>query len=200
MLKKLKKAILKHAELRDALEELEEGLEIDHTDSLSTWRTQVLEWEKDPTKPNPYECTGNGMSLHWIFFSVRSEGSSALTVAAIRLELAREEARDLEQLESNMVTGMVHDECTASVLISSGLELEEQQYVTSIQLGHMNAANHGLRCHLGSEKAGLGAHATDNQEATMMQRCNTLQHRIDTWVKLQHLFLPTLAAKHAREV
>lgn len=199
MLKKLKKAILKHAELRDALEELEEGLEIDHTDSLSTWRTQVLEWEKDPTKPNPYERTGNGMSLHWIFFSVRSEGSSALTVAAVRLELAREEARDLERPGSNTVTGMVHDECTASVLISSGLELEEQQYVASVQLGHMNAANHGLRRRLGSEKAGLGAHATDNQEATMTQRCNTLQRRIDTWVKLQHLFLPTLAAERARE-
>lgn len=45
----------------------------------------------------------------------------------------------------------------------------------------------------------MSVHATDNQEANVTQRCNTLQRRIDTWVKLQHLFLPALAAERARE-
>lgn len=53
---------------------------------------------------------------------------SAITVAAIRLELAMEEANELQQ-ESHVV--IVHKDCTASALVSVGLHLEEQQYVHS---------------------------------------------------------------------
>lgn len=66
MFEKLKKGILKRAELRDALEELEEGLQVDHADSLSEWKIRLLEWEKDATKLNPFERTSNSMSLDLI--------------------------------------------------------------------------------------------------------------------------------------
>ena len=49
----------------------------------------------------------------------------AMTIAAVRLELTREEARDLRHPENNIFE--VHEDCTASTLVSSGLELEEQQ-------------------------------------------------------------------------
>ncbi|KAF8124209.1 hypothetical protein EV363DRAFT_1403314 [Boletus edulis] len=114
-----KKAVLKRAELHAALEELKEGLAVDHADLLSTWRMQVLEWERDQTKLNPYERAGNNRSL-------------AMTIA----------------MGSAMVT---HSDCTTSILISAGLELEEQ---------HSNM----LQCH------------------------------IDSWAKLQHLFLPVSPA------
>ncbi|KIK37227.1 hypothetical protein CY34DRAFT_109209 [Suillus luteus UH-Slu-Lm8-n1] len=89
---------------------------------------------------------------------------------SIRLELAREDQAVLQ-------TGTyfaLHEDCTPSVLISTGLELEEQQ-------------------------AGLGVHATDNQEGKTLQRSNTLQWRIKTWVKMQELYMPFLAALRASE-
>ncbi|KAF8433344.1 hypothetical protein L210DRAFT_3507098 [Boletus edulis BED1] len=103
-----------------SLEELKEGLAVDHADLLSTWRMQVLEWERDQTKLNPYERAGN---------NIDSKGSLAMTIAMVRLQLAKEEARDLQRPEgSAMVT---HSDCTTSILISAGLELEEQQYIAS---------------------------------------------------------------------
>ncbi|KAG1853668.1 hypothetical protein F4604DRAFT_1686257 [Suillus subluteus] len=86
-----------------------------------------------------------------------------------RQKLAREDQIDLQ-------TGTclaLHEDCTPSVLISTGLELEEQQ-------------------------AGLGVHATDNQEGKMLQWSNTLQWRINTWVKMQELYMPFHAALHVR--
>ncbi|KAJ8581384.1 hypothetical protein M405DRAFT_868719 [Rhizopogon salebrosus TDB-379] len=36
-------------------------------------------------------------------------------------------------------------------------------------------------------------HATDNQEGKLLQRNNILQRRVDSWVKMQELYMPTLA-------
>ncbi|KAG1720010.1 hypothetical protein EDB19DRAFT_1898572 [Suillus lakei] len=112
--------------------------------TLEQWREQVEAWEHDPAE--------------------------SITMASVQLELAREDQLDLQ-------TGTylaLHDDCTPSVLISTGLELEEQQ-------------------------AGLGVHATDNQEGKMLQQSNTLQWRIDAWVKMQELYMPFLAALCASE-
>lgn len=45
-------------------------------------------------------------------------------MASVRLALAKEDA---EELQSGNVIAL-HDVCSASVLISTGLELEEEQY------------------------------------------------------------------------
>ncbi|KAG1740437.1 uncharacterized protein EDB91DRAFT_1237277 [Suillus paluster] len=75
----------------------------------------------------------------------------ALTMASVRLELAREDQVDLQ-----MGTCLALDkDCTPSVLISTGLELEEQH--------------------------------------------NTLRWRIDTWAKMQELYMPFLTALRASE-
>lgn len=60
LLRKLKTAITKRAEHRDALEQLEKGLLSSKPHALMEWRTQVEDWEKDRTKVNPYEREGNG--------------------------------------------------------------------------------------------------------------------------------------------
>ncbi|KAF8444074.1 hypothetical protein L210DRAFT_3611327 [Boletus edulis BED1] len=159
LLSKLKVAISKQAEFLNALEDLEEGIKSSKSEELTKWRNQVKEWENDRTKPNPYERQGN-----------------PLTMAAVQLELAREEAEDLMRNNSTAL----HDVCSASVLISAGLELEDQQ--------------RRLRC----EKAGLGVHHTDHQESQLILQSNTLQRCIDSWVKLQHLFLPSLASQRAK--
>jgi hypothetical protein len=50
-----------------------------------------------------------------------------------------------------------------------------------------------------ADRTGLGVHASDNQEGKFLQRNNTLQCRIDTWTKLQELYMPSLAALHVSE-
>ncbi|KAG0692184.1 hypothetical protein DFH29DRAFT_882909 [Suillus ampliporus] len=72
---------------------------------------------------------------------------NALTMASVQLELAREDRVDLQ-----MGTCLALDEdCTPSVLISTGLELEEQQW------------------RMKADRAGLGVHTTDGQEGKMLQ-------------------------------
>ncbi|KAG2053534.1 hypothetical protein BDR06DRAFT_997114, partial [Suillus hirtellus] len=95
-------------------------------------------------------------------------------MASVRLELAKED-------ESDLRTGTclaLHEDCTPSVLISTGLELEEQQQ------------------RMKANRAGLRVHATDNQEGKILQQSNTLQHQIDAWVKIQELYLPSLTGLH----
>jgi hypothetical protein len=48
---------------------------------------------------------------------------TAITMASVRLELAKEDQVDLQTGTSLAL----HKDCTPSVLISTGLELEEQQ-------------------------------------------------------------------------
>ncbi|KAG2112092.1 hypothetical protein DEU56DRAFT_749461, partial [Suillus clintonianus] len=50
------------------------------------------------------------------------------------------------------------------------------------------------RRRLRAEKAGLGIHATDIQEGKVVQRSNSLQRRIEAWVKVQELYMPMIAA------
>ncbi|KAG1813148.1 uncharacterized protein BJ212DRAFT_1482617 [Suillus subaureus] len=100
------------------------------------------------------------------------EGLRAVTMASVQLELARDDQNDIQ-----MGTCLaLHKGCTPSVLISTGLELEEQQQ------------------QMKADRTGLGVHASDNQEGKLLQQNNTLQCRIDTWTKLQELYMPSLAA------
>ncbi|KIJ10047.1 hypothetical protein PAXINDRAFT_27756, partial [Paxillus involutus ATCC 200175] len=157
LLQKLKDTIPKRCEHRDALEELQAGLQEDHAEHVARWKVEVEAWESDPSKPNPLERSGE-----------------TITLAAVHLELANEEAKDVGAV-------VLHEDCSASVLISTGLELKESQR------------------RLKSDKAGQGIHATDNQEAKLVQRSNALQRCIDTWVKLQHLFMPVLSSARAKD-
>ncbi|KAF8131200.1 hypothetical protein EV363DRAFT_1165737 [Boletus edulis] len=162
LLEKLKVAIPKRAELQDALKELKESIAVDHASSLVEWAKQVLDWEGDQRKPNPYEYKGGG----------------GLTLAAVRLELAKEDTDDL--LRGIVVN--VHNDCTVNVLISTGLELED------------------LQRRLRYEKAVKGLHMTDSQEAWLTERCNSLQRQLDHWIKLQQLFFPMLATERAKQL
>ncbi|KAG1747926.1 uncharacterized protein EDB91DRAFT_1235827 [Suillus paluster] len=153
MLNKLKDALPEQQDHHKALDDLEEGLRGEYSAALAQWREQVEAWECDPAKPNPFE-----------------RRVETVTMASVRLELARDDQNDIQ-------TGTclaLHEDCTPSVLISTGLELEEQQ-------------------------TGLGIHASDNQEGKLLQRNNTLQRRINTWTKLQELYMPSLAALHVSE-
>ncbi|KIK93224.1 hypothetical protein PAXRUDRAFT_26403 [Paxillus rubicundulus Ve08.2h10] len=70
------------------------------------WTTLVEAWEGDRTKPNPYEWKGEVMSQ-----------------VNVQLELARDEAQRLQH--RNDVS--LHAKISPSILISTGLDLEDQQ-------------------------------------------------------------------------
>src|ERR1700712_4137808 len=57
-----------------------------------------------------------------------------------------------------------------------------------------------FRRRLRADKAGLGIHATDNQEGKLLQRSNSLQRRIEAWVKVQELYMPMVAALRMRDM
>ncbi|KAG1864826.1 hypothetical protein F4604DRAFT_1683248 [Suillus subluteus] len=155
MLHKIKNAFPECENHREAFEDLDDGLRGEYGPTLKQWREQVEAWEYDPTQPNPFE-----------------RKAETVTMASVRLELARED-------KINLQTGTclaLHEDCTPSILISTGLELEEQQR------------------QMKANRAGLGVHATDNQEGKMVQQSNTLRRRIDTWMKMQELYMPSLAA------
>ncbi|KAG1794813.1 uncharacterized protein HD556DRAFT_1474044, partial [Suillus plorans] len=160
MLHKIKNAFPERENHREAFEDLNDGLRGEYGAALEQWREQVEAWEYDSTQPNPFE-----------------RKAETVTMASVRLELAREDEIDLQ-------TGTclaLHEDCTPSILISTGLELEEQQR------------------RMKANRAGLGVHATDNQEGKMVQQSNTLRRRIDTWMKMQELYMPSLAALRVSE-
>ncbi|KAG2128024.1 uncharacterized protein EDB93DRAFT_1243611 [Suillus bovinus] len=91
--------------------------------------------------------------------------------------LAREDQVDLQT--GTYLT--LHKDCTPSVFISTGLELEEHQR------------------QMKADRAGLRVHAMDNQEEKILQQSNTLRQRIDAWVKMQELYMPFLTALRVSE-
>ncbi|KAG2087448.1 uncharacterized protein F5147DRAFT_748526 [Suillus discolor] len=122
------------------------------TDELAEWRKDIEAWEEDRSRPNPFE----------------DRATTTMTQAAVRLALSMAEATEIER--SNDVS--LHDDISPSVLISSGLELEDQQ-----------------RC-LEFDAKVVGQHTTDVQKGKLLQRMNALRQRIDTWGRVQLLYMP----------
>ncbi|KAG1726114.1 hypothetical protein EDB19DRAFT_1897694 [Suillus lakei] len=145
-------ALIEVQERVDDLNDFEASLA---TDELAKWRKDVEEWEANRSRPNPFE--GRAMTT--------------MTQAAVRLALSTAEATEIER-GNNM---SLHDDISPSVLISSGLELEDQQ----------------RRLEFDAKVA--GQHATDAQKGKLIQRVNALRRRIDTWARVQLLYMPGIS-------
>ncbi|KAG2115716.1 uncharacterized protein F5147DRAFT_743324 [Suillus discolor] len=155
--RKLANAVEQKADHQRELLELESCLQ---AQDISEWRIDIEAWELDRMQPNP--------------FKVRVAPE---TQAAIRLELARIEAAELES-GTNV---SLHAEVPPSVLISSAIDLEDQQR----RLSH--------------EIAALGAHATDHQLAKVQLHANTLRRKVDGWQEIQLLYMPFVSRLRANE-
>ncbi|KAG1893035.1 uncharacterized protein F5891DRAFT_1131406 [Suillus fuscotomentosus] len=125
------------------------------TDELAEWRKDIEAWEKDRSRPNPFE----------------DRATTTMTQAAVCLALSMAEATEIER--GNDVS--LHDDISPSVLISSGLELEDQQ-----------------RC-LEFDAKVVGQHATDVQKGKLLQQVNALRQCIDTWGRVQLLYMPGIS-------
>ncbi|KAG5649292.1 hypothetical protein H0H81_004804, partial [Sphagnurus paluster] len=96
---------------------------------------------------------------------------------AMRKELA---LKDKEDMMAGQVYAL-HEDIPASTLITIGLDLEEKQRSLAVNF------------------SALGQHSTDRQQTTNQNRENALTRRIATWINIQHLYTPALAAVRARD-
>ncbi|KIK13300.1 hypothetical protein PISMIDRAFT_31188 [Pisolithus microcarpus 441] len=136
-------------------EELKKSLSFKYPEQLSTWQQQVEDWEDDLSKPNPFEVK-----------------EISITQANICLWLTMEEA----QASQSSLEPPLHPNISPSILISAGVDLEDQQL------------------HLRTNLTKLGLHATDAQKAKMQQRSNALACCIEVWMKMHTLYIPGMAA------
>ncbi|KAI6142305.1 hypothetical protein EDD17DRAFT_1711602 [Pisolithus thermaeus] len=154
LLRKLKDAICESAEYQAVLQELEDALMHDEPKAFAEWKEEVYAWEADPSKTNPFDPK-----------------VETLTQAAIHLQLARDDVQALR--DGTQV--ILHDNVSPSMLIASGLDLEEQQRRLSL------------------DKASLGLHVSDRQEGLVFHKISSLQRRIDLWTAIQQLYMPVVS-------
>ncbi|KDR84201.1 hypothetical protein GALMADRAFT_56241, partial [Galerina marginata CBS 339.88] len=127
--------------------------------TLLLWTQQVEAWEKDPKQPNPFESEVTGP-----------------TQAAVRKELAEEEARNIASGRDDALD----DKVSPSVLIAAGIDLEAEQRSLAIAVKQ------------------VWAHARDRQRTKVQLRSNALQRKIDSWCQFQLLYCPGVATLRAR--
>jgi hypothetical protein len=90
--------------------------------SVKKWEQELGEWEENHLKPNPFEKRFK--SAWYILLCYGTDDISlAITVDGVRKRLAVEEA-------AQMAAGtayVLHEEVSASQLVTMGLDFEEQQ-------------------------------------------------------------------------
>ncbi|KAF7353234.1 CxC2 domain-containing protein [Mycena sanguinolenta] len=105
--KKTEDAVPEMVKTRQALHDVEESL---GESIVQAWTTMAEEWEKDETKPNPFE-------------TLRKDAHVAKVRAELAEEAAAREAGGLEELGS--IRGDMH----ITELLAMGLQLEDQQRI-----------------------------------------------------------------------
>ncbi|KAG1788775.1 uncharacterized protein HD556DRAFT_1433970 [Suillus plorans] len=151
LLNKMKDALVERAEHQAAFDEFDAVISIEHH---ATWLSEMEVWEQNPNDtmiPNPLETK-----------------AITITQAGAQLRLAKLEAHKLE----HGVDVSLHPEVSPSVLIVSGLDLEEEQR------------------HLKSLVKSMGVHIMDTQWGSLVRMWNLLCHKIETWGHVQVLYMP----------
>ncbi|TFK59371.1 hypothetical protein BDN72DRAFT_945939, partial [Pluteus cervinus] len=108
-----------------------------------------------------------------------STNRDTITLNDVRLKLAEEDSADIAKADAQSV--VIHRDIPPSQLLSIALEIEVQQYK------------------LAADSKALGAHSTPLQRTKIVERRNNLMRRISSWVEVQHLYIPALAAIRQEE-
>ncbi|KIK42376.1 hypothetical protein CY34DRAFT_83691, partial [Suillus luteus UH-Slu-Lm8-n1] len=151
LLRKMDEAKDEHEAHASAFEELNGALEPETT---MAWSAEVEDWEENPNDlsvANPFEAK-----------------VPTITQAAIRLQLAEIEARELQ--EGNDMS--LHPDISPSIFIAIGIDLESEQrrFKSDITL--------------------RGEHPTDRQKTVAVRQRNTLRRKVDAWKQVQLLYTP----------
>ena len=135
------------------------------SDVVRKWEKMVVEWDADRKKKNPYE-----------------EPVAGTSVAEVRLELAKEEADDVQCGNQS-----VHH-ISASRWLTMGLDLEEQQYAYSPSefdyLLIIFYCRRVLIWHSSRKKT------TTLAAADLQEKRNSLRHCIESWQGIQKVYMP----------
>jgi len=123
---KVKEAVPECNEHQADFKELTQSLEHKYPEQLALWKQQVEEWESDPSNPNPFEVKNDGVyEFNKIVLSFSlCRTLTGITQASVRLQLAKDEATIC--LDESKEPPL-HSDITPSILISTGIDLEEQQ-------------------------------------------------------------------------
>ncbi|KAK0500749.1 hypothetical protein EDD18DRAFT_1279950 [Armillaria luteobubalina] len=157
LLRKIKDAVPKASDHEDQFERFTASLP---QGDVAKWTTMVEAWEMDRNKPNPFART-----------------VASKTEAAMRLQLAREDAQD----EIAGLDGDTLHTTSPKSMISQGIQLESSQYVVS---------------RLTKE---LGAHSTDLQRAQVLEKSNRLRRTVESWFVVQEVHMPTVRTLRIRD-
>ncbi|KAF9456838.1 hypothetical protein BDZ94DRAFT_1176782, partial [Collybia nuda] len=122
--------------------------------TTTQWTKMVQAWENDKTQPNPFKCTERRITEH-----------------TVCLELARDDASSIRSSSQ-----VVHENMPPSLLLTQGLELEDQQRRLRI------------------DAKALGSHSTDLQITKVIERANRLKRQIDAWSAVQLLYMPAISS------
>jgi len=128
--------------------------------SVEKWEQELCRWEEDHANPNPFE-----------------KRFKTITQDAVRKRLAVEEAKQM----AAGTAYVLHEDISASRLITMGLDFEEQQRQLAVDLST------------------LGPHSTDEQKTKLQVRSNVLRRKISSWITIQHLYMPALHLLRSRE-
>ncbi|KAG6370455.1 hypothetical protein JVT61DRAFT_12078 [Boletus reticuloceps] len=118
---------------------------------LVKWIQELATWTPNISEQNPFE-----------------NRVTPPTLASTRRHLAKQDAKDLE----SGAAVSLHVKVTPSVLISSGIDLEN--------------THRKLRANI----TALGQHATDEQRGRILIQSNTLRQEIDAWFAVHALYFP----------
>jgi hypothetical protein len=93
---------------------------------------------------------------------------------------------------------MIHPDVSPCVLIATGLELEEQQYVIHPCFSCFYLIDIFTRRRVKAEMSARGPHLTERQEARILERNNALRSKIQSWYGVQQLYIPAAATLRAK--
>ncbi|PPQ76066.1 hypothetical protein CVT26_004585 [Gymnopilus dilepis] len=150
LLRQIKEAVLELEEKSHIHDEFSNGLP---KDDVKSWEAQLDAWEADNAQKNPFEPS-----------------YKALSQQSVRRQLAEEETKAL----NDGTAFSMHEDVSASQLITLGLELENQQRKLAV------------------DQELLGIHATDDQKTKITLRSNALQRKVDAWIEIEHMYIPSL--------
>ncbi|KAG1798028.1 hypothetical protein EV424DRAFT_1475028 [Suillus variegatus] len=148
--KKIVEAVKWAKEHSEALMELETTI---HPTLVTQWKAEIESWEEDNTSPNPFKSRFN-----------------SVTQAAVWLQLVELEAQELQA----GINVSLHTDISPSGLITSGMDLEDQQARLRYTL------------------ANISLHDTDKQKAAIQTQTTSLQRWLDTWARIQELYMPVV--------
>ncbi|KAG2356874.1 hypothetical protein BDR07DRAFT_1453293 [Suillus spraguei] len=153
LLLKIKEAQTEKAEHGAAFKEFDSVIS---SENRMAWKAEMEAWEENPndtTVTNPLEPKG-----------------ITITQASARLSLAQLEAEELER----GVDLSLHPDVSPSVLVASGMDLEEEQRRLKVVADN------------------LGVYATDTQKLSVLRTRISLRRKIDSWRQTQLLYVPSV--------